>query len=158
MTSLLDGPTVRQQTGEIDIEGVRDNEVTWHTGPGCFLTPESNFTGVVVSRSHPSYFFDNINKATVKTTPTATEQSPPNAGCGVQEWSRASYEEDFNLQSGGVFAMKWDENRIVVCEFLFLFYLPNLYIIFVYFVVVMLGFGQIGPSLPPPPPSSPLHI
>jgi hypothetical protein len=40
---------------EIDIlEGVHDNEhnqVTWHTGPGCNLTPNDNFTGtVVVSR------------------------------------------------------------------------------------------------------------
>ncbi|THV01837.1 hypothetical protein K435DRAFT_654609, partial [Dendrothele bispora CBS 962.96] len=76
----------------------------------------------------------------VKTTPTATEQSPPNAGCGVQEWSRASYGEDFNLQGGGVFAMKRDENGIAVCELLLLFYLLNLYIIFVYVVVVILGF------------------
>ncbi|THU89349.1 hypothetical protein K435DRAFT_969168 [Dendrothele bispora CBS 962.96] len=63
---------------EIDIlEGVHDNEhnqVTWHTGPGCFLSPESNFTGAVVS--HPSYFFLMVSaKATVKTTPTVTEQS-----------------------------------------------------------------------------------
>jgi hypothetical protein len=38
--------------GEIDIlEGVHDNEhnqVTWHTGPGCNLTPSDNFTGSVV--------------------------------------------------------------------------------------------------------------
>ncbi|THU88990.1 hypothetical protein K435DRAFT_803102 [Dendrothele bispora CBS 962.96] len=29
---------------------------------------------------------------------------------GIQESSRASYGEDFNLQGGSVFAMKWDEN------------------------------------------------
>ncbi|THU83212.1 hypothetical protein K435DRAFT_571976, partial [Dendrothele bispora CBS 962.96] len=39
---------------------------------------------------------------------------PPNAGCGIQERSRASYREDFNLQGGGVFSMRWDENRIAV--------------------------------------------
>ena len=37
---------------EIDIlEGVHDNEhnqVTWHTGPGCNLTPNDNFTGTMV--------------------------------------------------------------------------------------------------------------
>ena len=33
------------------MEGVHDNEhnqVTWHTGPGCNLTPNDNFTGTVV--------------------------------------------------------------------------------------------------------------
>lgn len=38
--------------GEIDVlEGVHDNEhnqVTWHTGPGCNLTPTNNFTGNLV--------------------------------------------------------------------------------------------------------------
>jgi hypothetical protein len=38
--------------GEIDVlEGVHDNEhnqVTWHTGPGCYLTPNDNFTGSLV--------------------------------------------------------------------------------------------------------------
>ncbi|THU78246.1 hypothetical protein K435DRAFT_811713 [Dendrothele bispora CBS 962.96] len=42
---------------------------------------------------------------------------PPNAGCGIQERSRASYREDFNLQGGGVFSMRWDENRIAVGSF-----------------------------------------
>ncbi len=39
-----------------------------------------------------------------------------NAGCGVTEWSRASYGPFFDQQGGGVFAMKWDENGISVCE------------------------------------------
>ncbi|THU98358.1 hypothetical protein K435DRAFT_661045 [Dendrothele bispora CBS 962.96] len=95
-------------TGEIDIlEGVHDNEhnqVTWHTGPDCFLTPESNFTGAVVQSNGQN----NTN---------CDGTIPPNAGCGVQEWSRASYGEDFNLQGGGVFAMKWDENGIAVWSF-----------------------------------------
>ncbi|THV01830.1 hypothetical protein K435DRAFT_558515, partial [Dendrothele bispora CBS 962.96] len=37
-----------------------------------------------------------------------------NAGCGIQKWSRASYGEDFDLQVGGVFVMKWGENWIAV--------------------------------------------
>ncbi len=39
-----------------------------------------------------------------------------NAGCGITEWSRASYGPYFDSQGGGVFAMKWDENGIAVCE------------------------------------------
>jgi len=41
----------------------------------------------------------------------------PNLGCGVIEWSRASYGPYFDAQGGGVFAMKWDENGISVCQF-----------------------------------------
>ena len=44
-----------------------------------------------------------------------------NAGCGITEWSRASYGPFFDSQGGGVFAMKWDENGIAVCEFYGLF-------------------------------------
>ncbi|KAK7442477.1 hypothetical protein VKT23_016074 [Stygiomarasmius scandens] len=95
-------------TGEIDIlEGVHDNEhnqVTWHTGPGCQLTPESNFTGAIVQTNGQN----NTN---------CDGTIPPNAGCGVLEWSRASYGENFNMQGGGVFAMKWDENGIAVWSF-----------------------------------------
>lgn len=40
-----------------------------------------------------------------------------NAGCGVTEWSRASYGPYFDEQAGGVFAMKWDENGIAVCTY-----------------------------------------
>jgi hypothetical protein len=42
---------------------------------------------------------------------------PPNAGCGITEWSRASYGPTFDAQGGGVFAMKWDENGIFVWSF-----------------------------------------
>lgn len=38
-----------------------------------------------------------------------------NAGCGVTEWSRASYGPIFDEQGGGVFAMKWDDQGIAVC-------------------------------------------
>ncbi|KAJ7225489.1 glycoside hydrolase family 16 protein, partial [Mycena pura] len=94
-------------TGEIDIiEGVHDNEhnqVTWHTGPGCSLALESNFTGTVVNglNGQPNTVCDgSINN---------------NAGCGITEWSRASYGPFFEAQGGGVFAMKWDEKGIDVC-------------------------------------------
>jgi len=40
-----------------------------------------------------------------------------NSGCGVTEWSRASYGASFDAQGGGVFAMKWDENGIAVWSF-----------------------------------------
>jgi len=40
-----------------------------------------------------------------------------NSGCGVTEWSRASYGPTFDAQGGGVFAMKWDENGIAVWSF-----------------------------------------
>ncbi|THU77054.1 hypothetical protein K435DRAFT_824424 [Dendrothele bispora CBS 962.96] len=80
-------------TGEIDtLEGVHDNEhnqVTWHTGPQNNCQNNTNCDRTI----------------------------PPNAGCGVQEWSRASYGEDFNLQGGGIFAMKWDGNGIAVWSF-----------------------------------------
>lgn len=39
-----------------------------------------------------------------------------NAGCGIIEWSRASYGPFFDAQGGGVFVMKWDENGISVCK------------------------------------------
>ena len=38
-----------------------------------------------------------------------------NSGCGVTDWSRASYGPYFDAQGGGIFAMKWDENGIAVC-------------------------------------------
>ncbi|THU86817.1 hypothetical protein K435DRAFT_921938 [Dendrothele bispora CBS 962.96] len=83
--------------------------------PGCFLIPESNFTGAVVS--HSSYFLGNISKSNSQNNTNYNGTISPNAGCGIQEWSRASYGEDFILQGGGVFAMKWDENRIAVWSF-----------------------------------------
>ncbi|KAJ6575141.1 glycoside hydrolase family 16 protein [Mycena capillaripes] len=95
-------------TGEIDIiEGVHDNEhnqVTWHTGPGCFLTVESNYTGTVVGTNDAP----NTN---------CDGNLPGNAGCGITEWSKASYGPFFEAQGGGVFAMKWDETGIAVYSF-----------------------------------------
>lgn len=37
-------------------------------------------------------------------------------GCGVIEWSQASYGPTFDAQGGGVFAMKWDQDGISVCK------------------------------------------
>lgn len=89
--------------GEIDIlEGVHDNEhnqVTWHTGPGCNLTPNDNFTGSVVGELDCD--------GTISGNP----------GCGITEWSSASYGPYFDSQGGGVFAMKWDEEGIAVWNF-----------------------------------------
>ncbi|KAI9572939.1 glycoside hydrolase family 16 protein [Boletus coccyginus] len=94
--------------GEIDIiEGVHDNEhnqVTWHTAPGCNLTTTTNFTGTIVETNNVPNLQCNalINN---------------NAGCGITEWSRASYGPYFDSQGGGVFAMKWDSSGIAVWSF-----------------------------------------
>ncbi|KAJ7092754.1 glycoside hydrolase family 16 protein [Mycena epipterygia] len=94
--------------GEIDIiEGVHDNEhnqVTWHTGPGCSLSLESNYTGAVVEQNGmPNTDCDGSVDG--------------NAGCGITEWSKASYGPFFEAQGGGIFAMKWDETGIAVYSF-----------------------------------------
>ncbi|KAF8168078.1 glycoside hydrolase family 16 protein [Crassisporium funariophilum] len=94
--------------GEIDIiEGVHDNQhnqVAWHTAPGCHLDTNASFTGTVSSAGgHNHTNCDaNIND---------------NSGCGITEWSRASYGPYFDSQGGGVFVMKWDENDISVWSF-----------------------------------------
>ncbi|KAG2159885.1 glycoside hydrolase family 16 protein [Suillus bovinus] len=94
--------------GEIDIiEGVHDNEhnqVTWHTAPGCNLTQSTNFTGSIVQTN----YVDNLQ---------CDAFINGNAGCGVTEWSRASYGPLFDEADGGVFAMNWDENGIAVWSF-----------------------------------------
>ncbi|KAJ6509561.1 glycoside hydrolase family 16 protein [Mycena vitilis] len=93
--------------GQWPYEGVHDNEhnqVTWHTGPGCLLTLESNYTGTVVGSNNAP----NLN---------CDGNVPGNAGCGITEWSKASYGPFFEAQGGGVFAMKWDETGIAVYSF-----------------------------------------
>ncbi|OAX42990.1 glycoside hydrolase family 16 protein [Rhizopogon vinicolor AM-OR11-026] len=95
-------------TGEIDIiEGVhnnQNNQVTWHTAPGCNLTQTTNFTGTIVQTNG----VDNLQ---------CNAFIDDNAGCGVTEWSRASYGPYFDDQGGGVFVMRWDENGITVWSF-----------------------------------------
>ncbi|KIM48180.1 glycoside hydrolase family 16 protein [Hebeloma cylindrosporum] len=94
--------------GEIDIiEGVHDNQhnqVAWHTAPGCKLNTTAGFTGTISSNDGKNHTDCNsfINS---------------NAGCGITEWSRASYGPYFDSQGGGVFAMKWDENDISIWSF-----------------------------------------
>ncbi|THU98359.1 hypothetical protein K435DRAFT_795743 [Dendrothele bispora CBS 962.96] len=65
-----------------------------HAPWGCVIWPARWTVGGVQSNSQNNTNCDGT--------------IPLNAGCGVQKWSRASYREDFNLQGGGVFAMKWD--------------------------------------------------
>jgi hypothetical protein len=95
------------QNGEIDIiEGVHDNQhnqVAFHTAPDCKMDPSANYTGTISDAGGYQHTDCNglINS---------------NAGCGVTEWSRASYGPLFDEQGGGVFAMKWDENGIAVCQ------------------------------------------
>lgn len=91
------------QTGEIDVlEGVHDNEhnqVSWHTNAGCNITPKpSNYTGTTIV----SEDCDSTNGK---------------SGCGIIEYSRASYGPYFDSQGGGVFAMKWDADSIAVWNF-----------------------------------------
>ncbi|KZW02409.1 hypothetical protein EXIGLDRAFT_734537 [Exidia glandulosa HHB12029] len=87
-------------SGEIDIlEGVHNNQhdqVTWHTAPGCNLTAPGNFSGTSIS-----------------TNCYANEVG----GCGIVDWSRASYGPLFNALGGGVYAMRWDESAIDVWFF-----------------------------------------
>ncbi|KZP13488.1 glycoside hydrolase family 16 protein [Athelia psychrophila] len=89
--------------GEIDIlEGVSvnyQNQITWHTGPECLLTPSNNYTGTLVG---------NLNCDTNVSS---------NAGCGIIDKSAASYGPYFDLQGGGVYAMMWDETGISVWNF-----------------------------------------
>ncbi|TDL28462.1 glycoside hydrolase family 16 protein [Rickenella mellea] len=89
--------------GEIDIiEGVHDNahnQVTWHTLDGCTLTAPGNFTGTLVGQT------------------TCNALINANSGCGITDWSRVSYGEEFDSQGGGIYAMKWDEQGISVWYF-----------------------------------------
>ena len=129
------------KNGEIDIiEGVHDNEhnqVTWHTAPGmasensliftklhegCNLTAGTNFTGTVVVGHCSGRWLIRCTNITQQTNGVDNLQCDAlinnNAGCGITEWSRASYGPYFDSQSGGVFAMKWDLTGIAVCQFM----------------------------------------
>ncbi|KAF7339449.1 Glycoside hydrolase family 16 protein [Mycena sanguinolenta] len=73
------------------------NRAPW----GC----ETNYTGTLVQGSNGTA---NLN---------CDGNLPGNAGCGITEWSKASYGPFFDEQGGGVFAMKWDETGIAVYSF-----------------------------------------
>jgi hypothetical protein len=64
---------------------------------GCNLTTPGNFSGVAGS-----------------TTCDATINY--NTGCGIVDQSIASFGPTFNAKGGGIYAMKWDEISIDVCE------------------------------------------
>lgn len=65
--------------GEIDVlEGVHDNEhnqVTWHTAPGCNLTPNGNFTGTLAARWYPRFILTGSDFR-YRVVRTVMERSP----------------------------------------------------------------------------------
>ncbi|KAF9051531.1 family 16 glycosyl hydrolase [Panaeolus papilionaceus] len=95
--------------GEIDIlEGVHDqhtNRMAWHTKAGCSIDTKTQFTGNVSTGPSGEPHTDCESNGSTK------------GGCGIADWSKASYGEFFESQGGGVLAMKWDENDISVWSF-----------------------------------------
>src|SRR5689334_8849853 len=91
---------------------------------GCLLNPNASFTGTVVVGASNLYLTSNNTDfhAQTRNGQNNTECNGninDNAGCAIIELSRASYGPFFDSQGGGVFVMKWDENGIAVCPFLF---------------------------------------
>ena len=87
--------------------------------PDCNLTQNANFTGtIVVSVLSCTQFRIVTWDQNTSGIPdlSCDGDANDNAGCGVVEWSRASYGPIFDEQGGGVFAMKWDEDGIAVCK------------------------------------------
>ncbi|KAG8889526.1 hypothetical protein FRB98_004000 [Tulasnella sp. 332] len=87
--------------GEIDVyEGVHlstNNQVTWHTTPGCTLKPGG--------------FFGRINSTDCNTAVNS------NAGCAVTDQSYSSSGATLQAIGGGVYAMQWDDTGISVWFF-----------------------------------------
>ncbi|KAG9025344.1 hypothetical protein FRB95_010267 [Tulasnella sp. JGI-2019a] len=87
--------------GEIDVyEGVHlstNNQVTWHTTPGCTLKPGG--------------FFGRINSTDCDTAVNA------NAGCAVTDQSYSSSGQTLKEIGGGVYVMQWDDSGISVWFF-----------------------------------------
>jgi len=92
--------------GEIDIlEGVNDgttNQVSLHTKDGC--RAPSNANSQMKGKLHTGNF-DAYNCASYATG---------NQGCGVMDSDTGSYGPGFNAQSGGVYALTWDQSGIAV--------------------------------------------
>ena len=88
--------------------------------PDCTLTTTANFTGTVVVS--PFLWLNPLSphirrqQANGQPNTNCDGLANGNSGCGVTEWSRASYGPTFDAQGGGVFAMKWDETGIAVCK------------------------------------------
>ncbi|PPR08266.1 hypothetical protein CVT24_001159 [Panaeolus cyanescens] len=95
--------------GEIDVlEGVHDqqtNRMAWHTKAGCYINKNVSFTGSVSKGGNNQELLDCESNGTTK------------GGCGITDWSKASYGRHFESLGGGVLAMKWDENDISVWSF-----------------------------------------
>ncbi|KAG8951637.1 hypothetical protein FRC04_005925 [Tulasnella sp. 424] len=90
------------QNGEIDIyEGVHlstNNQMTWHTSPGCNLKVPGGFTGYVNSTDCNAL----INN---------------NEGCAITDQSYSSSGATLKNIGGGAFAVKWDTTGISVWFF-----------------------------------------
>ncbi|KAG8864259.1 hypothetical protein FRB96_006080 [Tulasnella sp. 330] len=100
-TTLQLGELRKRYNGEIDIyEGVHlstNNQVTWHTTPGCTLKP--------------SGFFGTINSTDCNTAVNNNE------GCAVTDQSYSSSGATLQAIGGGVYAMQWDDTGISVWFF-----------------------------------------
>ncbi|KAI9834800.1 MAG: hypothetical protein M1819_002886 [Sarea resinae] len=85
--------------GEIDIvEGVNDqteNDMTLHTGAGCSITNDGDFTGSII--------FSDCDSS-----------GSSNDGCQIQDSRTSSYGSAFNSANGGVYAMEWTSSDINV--------------------------------------------
>ncbi|KAH9826274.1 glycoside hydrolase family 16 protein, partial [Teratosphaeria destructans] len=91
--------------GEIDIiEGVNQqtsDEMTLHTGPGCTVTDNNDFSGSLVT--------DNCYV-------DAAGQSA-NAGCQITTSNTQTYGAGFNSNNGGVYATEWTDSAISIYFF-----------------------------------------
>ena|SRR6266542_4359367 len=95
---------------------------------GCALNTSAPFTGSISVSRNSTPLTNNILTVCLKTSGGQPHTDcnafiNSNAGCGITEWSRASYGPFFDSQGGGVFAMKWDENGVSVCELIGTFFL-----------------------------------
>jgi Glycosyl hydrolases family 16 len=92
-------------SGEIDIiEGVNSqstNSMTLHTGSGCAITNNGEFTGTLATTNC------NINAPGQAT----------NAGCQINTPSTASFGTGFNADNGGVYVTEWTSEAISIWFF-----------------------------------------
>lgn len=85
------------------------------------MNPSVNITGQIkvilllyIKIQHSYSYAQTLGDGTLNTDCNGLIND--NSGCGINEWSRASYGPTFDAQGGGVYAMKWDENGIAVCK------------------------------------------
>jgi hypothetical protein len=90
--------------GEIDIiEGVNQqsgNAMTLHTSDGCTIN-DSGFSGQL---STSNCYVDAAGQSN-------------NAGCGIDSSDTTSYGDGFNGNSGGIYAMEWNDDFIQIFFF-----------------------------------------